>query len=70
MKLTASSINVYPENTGETVKKKNLSKEAIKKIKYKQIIWNRCKQTVIDILEVKKVIPFIKKLLTKLHLKL
>ena len=55
---------MYPfEKTGE--KKKHLSKEAIRKINNKQVMWK-----TIDILEVKKTMPFINKYLTKLQLKL
>ena len=46
------------------VKKKHLSKEAIRNIKHKQMLWKT------DILKVKKTIPFIEKHLTKLQLKL
>ena len=44
MKLTALSINLPLEETGETVKQ-SLSKEAIRKIKYKQMVWKTYRST-------------------------
>ena len=51
---------------GKRSKKKHLSKEAIRKIKYKQMMW----KTYRHIPEVKKTIAFIKMHLIKLQLKL